>query len=211
MSTLARMRRNYQGLRVAVGYSATRFSTPMGRLRNFWKFRAIRRLLDRCEPLDRMLDIPCGTGRFTSRLPSRSTIGVDVSLQMLQEAERSARGKVAFVQGDVEDLPFRSGAFDCVLTIRFLRHLPRSERVKVLGRLREVSRGGMIFDFVHRSSWKALVGRVRSFLGFRVKARERLSCDEVAEELREAGLRPVAMLPCFQFWSEKWVVLAERE
>ncbi|MFQ5847752.1 MAG: class I SAM-dependent methyltransferase [Candidatus Methylomirabilales bacterium] len=204
------MKRNYQDRRVAAGYAAARFHDPIGRLRNFLKFRAIRALLDGCEPLDCILDMPCGTGRFTARLPGRSTIGLDVSLQMLREAERVARENVTFVQGDVEDLPFSPGAFDCVVTIRFLRHLPRAERIKVFGRLGEVTRRWIVFDFLHRSSWKALVGSIRASLGLRVKARERLSGEEVAAELREAGLRPVAMLPCLRFWSEKWVVLAER-
>lgn len=134
-----------------------------------------------------------------------------MSLSMLREAKRSARRNVAFVQGDIENLPFRAGAFDGVITIRFLRHLPRPERVKVFGRLREVTRRWLIFDFLHRSSWKAILTGIRSSLGLRVKARERLSNREVAEELREAGFRPVAMRPCLRFWSEKWIVLAERE
>lgn len=210
MSTLARLRTRYQDGRVAAGYAAARFRSPMGRLRNALKFRAIRRVLGRCGPVERVLDIPCGTGRFTARLPGRVAIGADVSLAMLREAAGSAHRRVMWVQGDIENLPFRPGSFDCIVTIRFLRHLPGPERVKVLERLREASRRWVVFDFVHRSSWKALTEKARSVLGARVRMRERLSGDEVTEELRAAGLRPVAMVPCLRFWSEKWVVLAER-
>jgi SAM-dependent methyltransferase len=182
----------------------------LGRARNFLKLRAIRSVLDRCGSLQRVLDVPCGAGRFTARLPGRITVGLDVSLAMLGEARQPAHRPVVWIQGDIENLPFHSGSFDCVVTIRFLRHLSRAERVKILEGLRDASRRWVVCDFIHRGSWKALMEQVRSSLGARVKMRERLSEAEVAEELRVVGLRPVAMVPCLRFWSEKWVVLAER-
>lgn len=49
---------------------------------------------------------------------------------------------------------------------------------------------------------------VRSVLG--VKMRKWLFSEETTVELGKPGVRPVAMVPCFRYLSEKWVVLAER-
>jgi len=64
----------------------------------------------------RVLDVGCGTGRFTITLEEMSgaeVYGLDASRDMLDKAmKKSSRGK--WVQGHAEDLPFENGFFDAV-------------------------------------------------------------------------------------------------
>jgi demethylmenaquinone methyltransferase/2-methoxy-6-polyprenyl-1,4-benzoquinol methylase len=72
----------------------------------------------------RVLDLCCGTGglsRWLARLAPAGTeiIGLDYSEPMLsiareKTADLSAKNKVQFIHGDVGDLPFPDGYFDCI-------------------------------------------------------------------------------------------------
>lgn len=75
-------------------------------------------------PPKRLLDVGSGTGDFTQRLHNDlgvPTIALDLSPRMV--ALTRDRGLAAVV-GDIQRLPFESGAFDCVLANRVLYHLP---------------------------------------------------------------------------------------
>jgi ubiquinone/menaquinone biosynthesis C-methylase UbiE len=64
---------------------------------------------------DRLLDVGCGTGLFSSMAAERgaSVTAVDASGPMIAEAiERTSR--VAFMAGEMEELPFADGEFDIV-------------------------------------------------------------------------------------------------
>jgi SAM-dependent methyltransferase len=85
-----------------------------------------RRLLSAAEiqPGDRVLDVGCGTGQCTrdaARLagPGAAT-GIDLSLPMIQLAERTARreglSNATFVQGDAQVFAFPDAVFDVALS-----------------------------------------------------------------------------------------------
>jgi ubiquinone/menaquinone biosynthesis C-methylase UbiE len=65
-----------------------------------------------------VLDIGCGTGRFTTRVAARSgarLFGVDSSVAMLKNALKSDRKRaIRWVLGDASLLPFRAESFDCI-------------------------------------------------------------------------------------------------
>lgn len=71
---------------------------------------------------ERVLDVACGPGTFTTRFAQTMeggfVVGMDIVLPMLKEGERRLEGhtlkKIAFVQADAHSLPFRSEAFDMV-------------------------------------------------------------------------------------------------
>jgi ubiquinone/menaquinone biosynthesis C-methylase UbiE len=81
----------------------------------------------RLGPGKRLIDLGCGTGRWTIPLARRTgceVVGVDSSREMLQKArEKDPEGRVQWVEGDVERLRFEPGTFDCALMVLMLHHL----------------------------------------------------------------------------------------
>jgi ubiquinone/menaquinone biosynthesis C-methylase UbiE len=85
----------------------------------------------------RTLDVACGTGYLTQRLPGE-VVGLDQSARMLAEARRRLPG-VGFVQGDALALPFPDGSFDRVFASYFYCHLLEEERARFLAEARRVA------------------------------------------------------------------------
>jgi len=74
-----------------------------------------------------LLDVGCGTGQLVSRLarehPRLRAVGCDFSSGMLRQA--AARGATqSWVRGDACRLPFRSGAFDVVVSTEAFHWFP---------------------------------------------------------------------------------------
>jgi ubiquinone/menaquinone biosynthesis C-methylase UbiE len=85
--------------------------------------RRIARLLMALSPGDGVLDVACGTGNFTRDFapavgPEGLVVGFDASETMLRRAVGETRGsgldQIAYVRGDVTDMPFREHSFDAV-------------------------------------------------------------------------------------------------
>ena len=89
--------------------------------------------LARPSPGMRVLDAGCGNGLYLRALaggPGRAA-GCDLSMGMLRAA-----GLPALVNADVAALPFRDGAFDAVLAVHMLYHVPdRQATVRELRRV----------------------------------------------------------------------------
>ncbi len=69
-------------------------------------------------PLRRLLDLGCGTGRFTALLADvfgASTIGVDGSPAMLRERVTMPGAPTVFASADATALPFRAASIDLAL------------------------------------------------------------------------------------------------
>lgn len=82
-------------------------------------------------PVDRLLDIGCGSGYLLLNLASvgfiNKSYGVDISLGMLKECKQYADNlgtKVNLAQSDVDFLPFKDSGFDMVIGHAILHHLP---------------------------------------------------------------------------------------
>jgi ubiquinone/menaquinone biosynthesis C-methylase UbiE len=75
---------------------------------------------------DRLLEVGCGTGRFTTRLAgrARTVLAVDHSFESLRLARRKTGASVVYVQADASYLPVRSGWANCILSAQMLEHLP---------------------------------------------------------------------------------------
>jgi ubiquinone/menaquinone biosynthesis C-methylase UbiE len=88
-------------------------------------------------PPARTLDVACGTGYLTERLPGE-VVALDQSSRMLSEARRRLPS-VTFVQGDALALPFADGAFERIFTSYFYCHLVEEERRAFLAETRRVA------------------------------------------------------------------------
>jgi ubiquinone/menaquinone biosynthesis C-methylase UbiE len=75
----------------------------------------------------RTLDNGCGTGLFLPFLGVYS-VGLDLSSELLREARLRA-GNSALIQGDSENLPFRTDVFDNMASITVIQNLPDSKRM----------------------------------------------------------------------------------
>ncbi|MFF7245934.1 class I SAM-dependent methyltransferase [Embleya sp. NPDC008237] len=104
-------------------------------------------LLARVHPGDRVLDMGCGTGRFTVPLAEHGAhvSGLDISRSMLDVAERklAARGLHADLrEGDMASIPFPDDSFDTVTSMLALMHIPIADRPTVFAEVRRVLRPG---------------------------------------------------------------------
>ena len=94
----------------------------------------------------RALEAGCGTGYLTQLLQRERgwpIVPLDFSGDGLHHArELGVRNPV---QGDIRCLPFGDGAFDLVLSLDVLAHLPRGEEVRAARELVRVrGRGGLV-------------------------------------------------------------------
>jgi SAM-dependent methyltransferase len=86
-------------------------------------------------PMPRVLDAGCGTGHttvaFARRLPGVEFVGVDLSSTAIEAARahaaESGLDRIRFVRADVRDLPASLGAFDVVLALGVLHHVPERD------------------------------------------------------------------------------------
>lgn len=77
---------------------------------------------------EKVLEIGCGTGEFTRLLASRaqSVVALDLSTQMIRLAKSQSANyqNIEYVLGDVMCLPLPAEAYDCIVSMATLHHLP---------------------------------------------------------------------------------------
>lgn len=131
--------------------------------------RILRRLLDRVAPAPggRILDAPCGYGRFSALCLARggALTGADLSLNMVRRAldASPAPGRHAGVVADFRaGLPFRAGAFDVVFSMRLLHHIHDAEgRRRILSEFGRVAGRWAVVSFYKHNAFHALQRVVR--------------------------------------------------
>jgi ubiquinone/menaquinone biosynthesis C-methylase UbiE len=201
----------YSDPRVVAEYDR-RWNGWLGRARNVRKARAIERALARLGSPRRLLDAPCGNGRFSALLSShdRRYLGADLALPMLADARARHTGCV-YVAADLARLPFPDRVFEAAVCIRFL-HLVRARelRVAVLRELARVSSVGVVVDYRHSRTLRVLGRRVRHALGLRDRAPSNPNPAEIRAEFTDAGLEPLAWIPVHRapWLSDKVLVVA---
>jgi SAM-dependent methyltransferase len=216
---LYRAKTHYRDSSIAEEYDSCRYGTPLGRKRNRRDLAAIARALAEAKrrgaPIRSGLDLPCGTGRLFSLLGDRGVLvtGADVSLEMMRVARRKFGPGLRMLQCTAERIPCPTGSFDGVFSIRFILHLDRPTRIQIFREMARVSRRWLIIDIRHRYNLRSVVWPLAARLGLRRDVPFRFSRRGLDEELRESGLRLVAIFPSRRyvgFFSDKWFVLAEK-
>jgi len=205
----------YRDAAVAADYDRHRFTTPERKRRNARKWRAIRRALDQCTDLQTVLDLPCGTGRFTGGLArlGLDVIGGDISLQMMREAATSEEVEhpniVGFAQADAEALPYGNQSIDCIVSIRFMFHVDPITRRRILREMGRVSKRWLVIDYRHRYSLRWVSWQIRHAIGLLPQKPERVSRQGLRSEFHDAGLTIRRVIPVRRWLSDKWIILAE--
>jgi SAM-dependent methyltransferase len=204
----------YRSSDVAEDYDRHRFSTPRRQARNLRKWRTIVAALERTSGVSSILDLPCGTGRFTGDLADLGyrIIGSDISYEMMRVAKKkmgSREGITGFVQADAERLPLPDSSVDCVLSIRFMFHVDSATRVRILREMGRISRRWIIVDYRHRYSLRYARWKLKRILGLTRKPFDRVSRAQLEQELSDAGIAIRAVLPVTRIFSDKWIVVGE--
>jgi len=111
---------------------------------------------------DDVLEVACGTGRFSVELAESGAdmTGVDISKPMLMKGVGKARERglgVEFLRGDAKRLPFPDDSFDLVLGMRFF-HLV-DEPAAYLAEMARVSKGRVVFDTFNKGSARVVYNR----------------------------------------------------
>jgi ubiquinone/menaquinone biosynthesis C-methylase UbiE len=149
----------YQADTVAEAYEDKRF-TGGGRLIDRREKGAV---LDAVAPFEdeRVLEIACGTGRFSVMLAERGAdvTGIDISGAILGQAREKARAAgvadaVEFMRGDAARLPFPDNAFDVSFAVRFF-HLADTPET-FLAEMRRVTREEILFDTFNARSARTI-------------------------------------------------------
>ncbi len=108
--------------------------------------RWVARLLRTCPAAAKILDVPCGTGRYFSMVAAAGhrVVGADQSAGMLAQAR--ARGiAIALDHVRLQKLPYTS-EFDAVLTIDAMENVPPEDWPLVLANLHRAARpGGLLY------------------------------------------------------------------
>lgn len=207
-------RRAYRDMQIAERYDRSRFSGILGRIK-LWRDRTlVARALKQVGTVGRLLDLPCGTGRFTQILAmnAQHLICADISLEMMQVAARGFPNQmVSSIQCSVEELPFKDSCIDLTFTARFILHLPAPLRQSALCELARVSKKWVFFDCL-------MVDGAKAWLRWALKrgketggSKKRMTKEELVRMLNAAGLKLHCIFRPSWLFSEKWMILCLKQ
>lgn len=191
----------YRDQSVAQDYDQ-RWAGALGEKRDLRKARAIQRAFEILQnhhagsELVSVLDIPCGTGRFSDLFDTYNcqTLGADLSVEMLQQAKIKHPAH-QFICADIGQLPFLDNAIDVGACIRMLHLVHSSElRIKFLRELNRVCKYGAIIDYRHSHTFRIFSRRLRHRLGLYKEAPSNPSPKQILFELQQAGFKPLAKI-----------------
>ncbi|MDN3517154.1 class I SAM-dependent methyltransferase [Aquisalimonas lutea] len=165
---------------------AKRYSKPDQRLLHMLEADAITRRMDTLTRRgERMLDLPCGYGRFTAHALRRGLqVSVaDINPDMLELVQQRL-GPLDSHCCRSDCLPFPDNTFDTALCVRLLQHLHEREvRVATLRELARVTRRGIIATIYDRTRLHRVLHGKRN-----LKRLHRYSPESLHDELEAAGL-----------------------
>src|SRR5690606_35849537 len=96
----------------------------------------------------RILELGCGTGRATRflrlALPKAKLTAVDLSSPYLKIAQENLDSltRVDFLEADAENLPFRDGYFDAVVSVFLMHEIPKENRRSIVREAKRLLKPG---------------------------------------------------------------------
>ena len=176
------------------GMNPAEFANIAAAERDFWWYRGMRRILYRMlDPvvaerrIARALEVGCGTGYFARDLAERyrwKVTALDLGFEGLAYGRQM--GVPDLVQGDMRAIPCRDAAFDAVVSMDVVVHLPRGEEHTAISEfVRVLSSGGLLVLRV--SALEILRSRHSQF----AHERQRFTRSRLLRLARDSGLRPL--------------------
>jgi len=190
---------HYRDAESAETYDDRKFGSPAEARYNRATRRALDNVLRLLQDGSYILDMPCGTGRWTEFVIRKrmNYVGGDISMEMMNvclQKHETVRKAFDLVQLDATALPFLDKTFDAVLTFKFLSLLPEEIRLDVVREMRRVTRSYLIAQSQHLRTfcpWRTLKLFVSRLFGisWRVKKYERRA--RLLPLIESAGFRVV--------------------
>ena len=141
-----------------------------------------------------VLDVGCGTGEILSairkRYPTASLCGIDISQEMLKQAEEKRMANVKLYLGDAEHLPFENAEFDVMICTDSFHHYPEPQRaIEEFYRVLQKDGYLLLADFVKPFPVRQLMN---IFLPFSSEGDVKIySRREIISFLRQNGFRDI--------------------
>ena len=131
----------YRRPEVIEQYDDSRWGTRRRARGDQLEWRTLRKALAVVNNVRTLLDLPCGTGRFTKRLGDAGYVvtGADASCGMIGKALEKPGMCASFVCTDAMHLPYPDRSFDCVISARFLFHFDQPARLRLIREMARVS------------------------------------------------------------------------
>jgi ubiquinone/menaquinone biosynthesis C-methylase UbiE len=174
---------------------------------------AIGRVAGTAHPIHDILDLGCGTGRYSGALAehfSASVVAIDPSEKMLAEARRKNAACVRHLRGDGEALPLPDASVDMVFMSMVFHHF--ADRDHVARECRRVLRAGGVAvlrvgvtERIDDYPYTPFFPRTRELI-----ARSLTSLAAVQDTFARAGFAPQAHEVVMSETAASWPQYAER-
>ncbi len=163
--------------RIASDYDRFNAWASLG-LHHHWR----RTLLKRIPQTGRVLDIATGTGdvAFLAAHAGHSVVGLDFSERMLVKArEKDKEGRIKWMNGSADKLPFSDRSFECITSAFALRNLRGCLDAAFAENLRVLREGGKVLhmDFGRPKSALSRLGH-QAHLQFGIPLIGQMVCGE---------------------------------
>ena len=165
------------------------------------------------------LDLPCGYGRFSNILGGQGfkPVNCDISFHMVKRACEKSGGiassaRAGAVANAKQGFPFKDGVFQVVFSLRFFHHLHEKDaRTFILNEFSRVSKGWVVLSFYQVN----LLHKIQRQLRRKVKKSstriKMLLAEEFAEEIEQAGLKPVRIISLFKGLHSQHIALLKKK
>jgi SAM-dependent methyltransferase len=176
------------------GMNPAEFANIARSEQEFWWYRGMRRILNRVldqyaasRRIERALEAGCGTGYQALELTARygwKVTALDLGFEGL--AYGRAMGVPDLLQGDMRSLPCRDAAFDAVVSLDVIVHLPRGEEAQPMAEFARVLKPeGLLV--LRASALDILRSRHSQF----AHERQRFTRARLIESARTCGFQPL--------------------
>lgn len=201
----------HRGIDEARAYEEKRFGrrSRMQRL-NAQERAFAKHVLQMAGPQARVLDIPCGSGRFFDIFSvATEYIMGDISPSMLQVVRErfGPPAHVRLIETDVTKIPLPDTSADLCFCMRLFHHFPSDDiRLAALRELARVSSGYVVLSFYNEESLRY---RWRKMLGKRIRGHY-IGFDHLAALARQVGLTVCERIPARNLLEQQCFVVLKK-